>query len=125
MIDDLVRKYIALRDKKATLAAEIKAKLEPIDRGLALAEAAILQHLQAVGGESIRTPNGTAYKTTRVSCTVQEWEPLLAWIQENNAWEMLDKRVNKTGVESYKEEHNDLPPGVKWDEAVTVNVRRS
>jgi hypothetical protein len=125
MLDDLVHKYIVLRDKRDSIANAAKEKCAKINDALKVAEAAMLAEFQKSGAESVRTPSGTAYKTTRTSATVGDWDAILEFIQENDAWYMLDKRVNKTGVEQYRQENNDLPPGVKWVEDITINVRRS
>lgn len=125
MIDELVQKYILVRDKRDAVKNSVKERVAALDAVLATAEAAILAELQKSGAESMRTAHGTAYKTLRTSATVAEWDPLLEFIRQNDLWHMLDKRVNKTGVEQYRQEHNDLPPGVKWVEEIQVNVRRS
>jgi len=125
MLDDLVHKYIVLRDKRDSIKNSVKEKVAAIDETLKLVENAMLAEFQRTGAESVRTPAGTAYKTVRTSATVGDWDAVLAFIQKNDAWYMLDKRVNKTGVEQYRQEHNDLPPGVSWVEDLTINVRRS
>lgn len=125
MLDELVTKYIRIRDKKAAIVREHKEKIALIDGVLATAEAAILAQFVATGVESARTPNGTAYKQVRTSATVEDWDATLEFIRSGEHWQLLDRRVNKTGVEQYRTEHNDLPPGVKWVEDLVINVRRS
>jgi hypothetical protein len=49
---------------------------------------------------------------------------LLNHVQENDAWEMLERRVNKKTVEQFKDVNDDLPPGVNWSETQVVNFRR-
>jgi hypothetical protein len=120
-----VQKYILLRDRKEAIRNSVKEKIAMIDAALDAAEAAILSEFQKTGAEAVKTPYGTAYRTTRTSATVQDWDAVLGFIRENEAWHMLDKRVNKTGVEEYRQEHNDLPPGVNWREEAIINVRRS
>jgi hypothetical protein len=55
---------------------------------------------------------------------VADWDQTLNWIKTEGAWHMLDRRVNKTAVEAYREANNDLPPGVNWRDEIVVNVRR-
>jgi hypothetical protein len=38
---------------------------------------------------------------------------------------MLERRVSKTAVDEYVAAHQDLPPGVNYTTAISVNVRRS
>lgn len=124
-IGNLVQKYIVLRDKKDSIRNSVKEKLEKIEQVLTVVEAALLAEFQAQGVNSMSTPNGTAYQTTRTSCKVGDWDAVLDFIKTNDAYEFLDKRVNKTAVAEYREANNDLPPGVSWVEDLTIQVRRS
>lgn len=124
-IDQVVQKYIQLRDRKDVLKDEFKKKTEDIDNLLSRCEAFILQHLNAMGGESIKTAAGTAYIKVRTTASVTDWDETLNFIKENNLWSMLEQRVSKSVVEAYRTEHNDIPPGVKWGEERVVNIRRS
>lgn len=124
-VNALVEKYIELRDHKAKLSAAFKEKTAKLDAVLAKIEGALLQQFNELGMESVRTKSGTAYKSTRASATVADWDHVLDFIQQNDLWNMLEHRVNKTAVEQFKEEHGDLPPGVNWREEVVVNIRRS
>jgi hypothetical protein len=124
-MDDLVTKYIELRDTKAKIEAEMKAKVAKIVGIMDKIEAAILAEFQESGVESIRTKDGTAYKQTRTSATVADWDAALNYIQANNLWHMLERRVSKQAVEQFKEAHGELPPGLNWREEVVINIRRS
>jgi hypothetical protein len=55
---------------------------------------------------------------------VADWDAFLDHVRENEAWEMLERRVNKTAVEQFKSVEGDLPPGVNWAETQVVNFRR-
>lgn len=122
---EIVEKYIKLRDKKAELTAEHKAKIAKIDEALAVAEGVLLSEFQKAGMESVRTESGTAYKTVRTQAGVADWDAVLDFIKANDLWSMLERRVSKQAVEQYREANNDLPPGINWREEVTINVRRS
>jgi hypothetical protein len=123
-LDAIVERYIQLRDKKAEMKKAFDKSVEDIDNALAKLENFLLGTLQSQGVDSVKTPAGTAYRTTKTSATVEDWDAALAFIKENDAWNMLDKKVNKTAVVEYKDAHKALPPGVKWREEFAVNVRR-
>ena len=123
--DELVEKYVALRDKKAALVAAHKAEVAKMDTVLDKVEAVLLLQFQKQGVESVRTPSGTAFKNVKTSVTVADWDAALGFVQANGAWHMLDKKLNKTAVLAYKDEHNDIPPGLNYREEVTVQVRRA
>jgi hypothetical protein len=124
MIDDIVDRYIKLRDLKAKKTADLKVELETIETAMARCEQHILNHLNTNGLESCGTTAGTAYKSPVTSATVADWPALLDWIKAEGAWNMLDRRVNKSAVVQFKDAHDDLPPGVNWHEEIVVRIRR-
>lgn len=124
-IDGLVERYLALRDKKAQYKAEYDAKVEAIDLAMTKVENYLLKLMQDLGVESIRTAGGTPYISRRSSASVSDWESFLAFVRQNDSWEMLERRANKTVVQQWREEHNDLPPGLNWREERVVNIKRS
>lgn len=124
-IDVLVEKYIQLRDKKAELKKKFDADTADITAALDKAEGFLLRHFQETGVEAVTTKAGTAYSQLRTSAGIADWDSVLDFIRTNEMWSMLERRVSKTAVEAYKNEHADLPPGINWSEARVVNVRRS
>ena len=123
-INLIVTKYIQLRDKKGELKAEYDAKVSKIDEVMDKVEAKLLQHFAETGLESVRTDAGTAYKSSRVSATVADWDSLLSHILATEDYQLLEHRVSKKAVEEFKAVNDDLPPGVNWREEVIVNIRR-
>lgn len=122
--DQLVGAYIELRDRRAERKAKFnnedaddKGKQEKI-------EGLLLARLQEGGMESIRTSRGTAYRSTRVSATVADWDSFFSFVKSQEAWEMLERRCSKEAVKEYKEANEALPPGVNWTAEATINVRR-
>jgi hypothetical protein len=124
-LDDLVQKYVECRDKKAALKAEYEEKASKFDAVMDKIETTLLKNFEANGTESIRTPHGTAYKSTRTTATVADWDIALDFIRENEAWEMLERRVNKKAVEEHINEHEVPPPGVNIRQETTINIRRT
>ena len=125
MIDQIVEKYIELRDKKAQFKAEYEAKVAEIEAGLDRIERHLLQKMQEQGLKSLPTSAGTAYIQHRTAATVADWDLLLGFIRENQSWTMLEKRVSKSAVEEFRAANDELPPGINWNESIVVNVKRS
>lgn len=126
-LDQLVERYVQLRDKKTELKGDYEKKVAAVDAALARIESFFLKHLTDSQAESVRTKHGTFFKQERTSATVADWESITAWLMEDleARWPMVEKRVSKSFVEAFKEEHNDLPPGINWRSEIVVNVRRS
>lgn len=121
----VVKKYIELRDKKAEMKAAFTASVATIDTAMERIETFLMTTLNQAGGSSLTTPYGTPYIAVQTSATVADWPSTLAWVKQNDQWDMLTRGVSKTHVEAFKLEHNDLPPGLNWTERRVVNVRRS
>lgn len=126
-LDDvsLLKLFIGLRDRRAQRKAAYsdddsgdKGKQDKI-------EVEFLKRFQARGIDNVSARSvGTAYMTTRSSVTVADRDAFLGYIRDNDAWELLENRANKTAVEQHVETNNDLPPGVNQSVTQVVNFRR-
>lgn len=125
-LNELVGKYIQLRDKKAALKKEYDEKVAGVDSVLDKIEAVLLKTFDETGMESVKTEFGTAYKSTRTSASVADWDAFWGYVREKEAYEMLERRCNKTAVDQHRAANDgQLPPGLNWREELVVNVRRS
>ncbi len=124
-IEELVEKYVALRDKKAQIKAKYDAEVAKVEDVLTRVEGALLKHFETVGVESVSTKAGTAYKSTRNSATIADWDSFLEFVKGEEAYNFLERRCNKAAVEEFRAANDDLPPGVNWRSEVVVNIRRS
>lgn len=126
-LDDgsLLKLFIGLRDRRAQRkAAYDEDDASDKDKQNKI-EIEFLRRFQERGIDNVSARDvGTAYKSTRASATVADWEAVLDHVRENDAWELLERRVNKTAVEQFKSVDGDLPPGVNWSETQVVNFRR-
>jgi len=126
-VDDvtLLKMFIALRDRRAERKAAYQADDEGDKTKQDKIENEFLRRFQDRGIDNVSARSvGTAYMSTRASATVADWDTLLGHVQEHDAWELLERRVNKTAVEQFKAVNDDLPPGVNWAETRVVNFRR-
>ena len=121
----LVERYIQLRDHITAREAAHKAEIAKFKEAQARIEKHLLAHLNTTGASSVSTAHGTFFKAERSSATVADWALALDYIKSNDLWNMLDKRVNKTAVKEFLEEHGDLPPGVDLRRELVVQIRRA
>jgi hypothetical protein len=124
-IEELVSQYVKLRDtiKKADEAH--KKKLEEPKGYLKQLEGKLLERLNDVGGESVKTASGTVYRTARRSATIADGEAFRNFVIGHDAWDIADLRANAPAVEDFIEAEGSTPPGVNFNKAYTVGVRRS
>lgn len=124
-LDVIVAKYVALRDKAAEIKKRHTEELSRFNVAMGMLEGWMLDKLNAAGIESARTDSGTAYKSTRTSAKVVNWTETLAFIREQEAWDLLEARVSKTAAEAIIDETKQPIPGVSVTRETTINVRRS
>lgn len=124
-ISELVAKYIELRDKKAEFKAAYEAKVEKLDTVLDQIESALLKTFEQTGMDSVKTEFGTAYTTERSTASVADKDAFMAFVKSREDWHLMEVRASKTAIQQYKDEHQDLPPGINWRSERVVNIRRT
>lgn len=124
-MSDLIGNYLKLRDAKAELDAKHKANIARYTKAMTKIETTLLSEFNETGQESAKTSVGTAYVSTRTSAKVADRDSFLQFVIENDAWDFIENRVNKTAAEEYLAEHEELPAGVDITRSMTVNIRRS
>lgn len=124
-VEDIVRAYVTIRDNVAEIKARQKAELEPYAQALTKLEGQMMTILVDAGVDSMKTPAGTAYRSEKTSVTIADKSAFMDYIQSNGAFDLLDVRANKTAVEGYMAEHQDVPPGVNIRREASVNFRRA
>lgn len=123
--DKRVSQYLALRNKIAVMKEEFEAKLEPFGKALVQLNGMLLEHLNTVGGESVRTASGTVYRSIKKSASLADPDAFMKFVIDNHQWELLDRKANVTAVEDFLAEHHNPPPGVNFSQVFQANVRRA
>jgi uncharacterized protein YydD (DUF2326 family) len=96
---------------------ELKEKMEKL-------EAWIKEQADVQGVTSFKTKHGTAFLTTTDYANVADWDAVLNYIRENEAYDMLEKRVSKVAVRGYIEANKAVPAGVNYGTKLEVNIRK-
>jgi len=124
-LGDLIGKYILLRDKANEIKAKHKEELVPYNTAMQKIEDRFQKVMQDQNLENLKTENGVAYRADRVSVTVADWDTFYAYVVENDAAYLLEKRASKVAAEEILEETGELPPGLNMNRSVKINVRRA
>ena len=124
-ISELVAKYVELRDKKAEFKNEYEAKVAKLDEVLDKIESTLLKTFETTGMDSVKTEFGTAYTTERTTASVADKDAFMSFVKAREDWHLMEVRASKTAIQQYKDEHQDLPPGINWRSERVVNIRRS
>ena len=123
-VDAVIKKYMKLREKKALVEATIKEELDKIKADMTKLEAFLKAKLDADGLTSFKTEYGTAFLTTTDFANVEDWDAVLRFIREEDAFDMLEKRVSKTAVRGYIDANKEVPPGIKYGTKLDINIRK-
>jgi hypothetical protein len=123
-VDVVVGMYIKLRSRKEELEREMKDRIEEVKTKMDKLEAWLQQYLDDTGQTSAKTKEGTVFMTTTDYARVADWDAILDFIKERQAFDLLEKRVSKTAVRGYIDADGSVPPGVNYGSKISVNIRR-
>ncbi len=119
-----VAAYIKLRDFKQQAEEAFKASMEKVVQGMTRLEGELLQDLQNTGADSLACADGTVYRRTELSASVEDRAKFLEFVSNEAGFDALDVRANKTFVKE-RLEAGEAVPGVKVSQILKVGVRRS
>lgn len=123
-VDEVVKGYIKLRDKKNSLKKDHAEELRPITEKMGLLENWLQRDLMTRGVESQKTAEGTAFLSTTAAATVKDRDAFFKYVIENEMWDLLENRVSKTVVRDHLEDTGEVVPGVNYQETKVVRIRR-
>jgi hypothetical protein len=123
-IKEVVTAYMKLRAQKDALETQIESKVKEIKGKMDKMEAWLKVQMDAQGLTSVKSDAGTAFLTTTDYATVESWDATLQFIREHDAFDLLNKAVNKTAVRAYIEQNKAVPPGVNYGTRLEVSVRK-
>jgi hypothetical protein len=124
--DKLAEIYIKIRDKRV----ELKEKFEAEDAVLKEQQDLLAQEMLEVcyenNADSIKTPAGTIIRKVDTRYWTTDWDSMYQFIQEHDAYPLLERRLHQTNLKQFLDENpNLLPAGLQADSKYTVVVRRS
>jgi hypothetical protein len=123
-VQELVAKYIEIRDKKEAFSRQYKDKVAAYDAALGKMEAVLMKTLDSSGMESVKTDKGTVFLSSRSSATVADRDAFIDFVIRSEGWVFLENRVSKSAVEQFVAANEIPPPGVNLRIERTVNIRR-
>lgn len=123
-VEDVIRGFVKLRDKKNEIKRRHSEELAPINEKMATLEAWLQRDLLNRKVQSQKTEAGTAYLSTDARATVKDRDAYLDFVRDKGMWDLLENRVSKTVVRDYLEETGEVVPGVHYEVTQVVRVRR-
>ena len=123
-VDKVIATYMKLRREKEEIDREAKEKVTTIKANMLKIEAWLKAKADTDGVTSFKTDHGTAFLTTTDFANVSDWDKVLDFIREEDAFDMLEKRVSKAAVRGYIEDKKEVPPGITYGTKLDINIRK-
>lgn len=124
-VQKVVKELLMLRDHFKSLKALRSEEDAPFYEREEALKQEVMRRCNAEQRNNQRTNYGTAYLVDDVSITMAEPDSFRDWVREGGHWDCAEIRASKTGVEDYVTDYNELPPGLRREVTVKVNVKRN
>jgi hypothetical protein len=124
-IEKIVQAYIKIRDTKDRLYQEYKAKADELEEQMNLLKYKLIEVSKETGATSFSTPHGIAYRTVKNRYWTNDWERFYGFMRDNNAMELLEKRIHQSNMKEFMDQNPDLhPPGLNIDSEYEITIQR-
>jgi site-specific DNA-adenine methylase len=120
-LDKLVRIYMKMRAS----VQELDAQIEAIKEQQQEVKNEIKDRMRTMGTKSMKTDSGTVSLIEKTRYYTQDWDSFKRFVIEQDALELLEKRISQTNMRTFLEENTALvPPGLNSDTEFDVSVRK-
>ena len=125
-LEELVKAYIAIRNKRDANAREFNAKDSELKAELAQLDQVMLSSCNEIEADSIKTNSGTIIKTTKENFVCGDWDNFKQYVMQNDAIELLQQRLHQTNFKEFLSNRTDegLPPGISSMKEFQIVVRK-
>jgi hypothetical protein len=124
----LIRAYIKLREKRSELKSEFEAQDKVFEENMNLLKERMLEYFKQPeneGATNFSSEEGMFIRTTKTKYWTDDWESFHKFVVEENAPELLEKRVAQGNMKQYLEDNPDkLPMGLNTTTEYTITVRK-
>jgi hypothetical protein len=123
-VAQLIKKYLECRRDIATLTARYEKEILPYRNGMDLIESLLAEEINRLEGQSIKTDQGTAYRSTITSFKVNDRDVWFNWVFDNQHRDMLTANVAKEAVKEFIDGNGGtIPPGLNVTQIYKINIR--
>ena len=124
--EKLAEIYVKIRDARASLKERFEEEDTVLKEQLDTLATKMLDLCKDIDADSIRTSAGTIIRKVDTRYWTTDWDAMYQFVEENDAFPLLEKRIHQTNMKQFLEEHPDkLPVGLQADSKYTIVVRRS
>lgn len=124
-VEDLVSKYIKLRDKKQERKRKFDEETAQLTEAMKFIEGQLARILMENGVERMGSDSGVTFFQESTSATVADKDVFFQFLQDTENWHLADIRAAKKHIGEWLEDGQELPPGINWKKARVVRVNRA
>jgi hypothetical protein len=112
-LDKLAKVYRKIKEQIDTLTREYDTKIEVLKASQDMLKFAMKDQMKALGVKSVNTTFGTLSMVSKTRYSTQDWDSFKRFIVENDAVDLLEKRIAQTNMAQFLEENPGVvPPGL-------------
>ena len=124
--DKLVKVYIKIRDAKAAKTKELEDEIAQLDEQLGAVEAELLELCKSTGQDGGKTQHGSFRRSVKTRYWTSDWDKMYQFIKDNDAPELLERRVAQTAFKEFLASNPDkMPEGMNVDSRYAITVTRA
>ena len=124
-VSKLTKVFIKIRDERKQIADDFNKRDGELAAKQDMIKSALLNHLQEQNIDSIKTGEGTFFRSTKQKYWTSDWPSMYEFVIENQVPALLEKRLHQTNMKQYLEDNPDLlPKGLNVDSEYTLSIRK-
>ena len=125
-VEQLVSVFIKIRDARDAARREWEDKEADFNEQLDMIDQQLLAICKETGADSIKTGAGTIIRGVKTSYWTSDWESMHNFIKENQALDLLERRIAQRAMGEFLKANPDkMPKGMNVETKYSVTVRRA
>lgn len=124
-MDTLARVYRKMQTKIQQMTAVYETEVEVLKAQQEVVKTALKDQMLALGVKSVNTAEGTVILSTKTRYSTQDWDAFKEFMKENDALDLLEKRIAQTNMATFLQENPTLvPPGLNSNSEYAISVKK-
>ena len=124
-MDKLARVYRKMQARIQELTATYESEGEALKTQQETIKNALKDQMLALGVKSVNTDAGTVILSTKTRYNTQDWDAFKQFVIENDAVDLLERRIAQTNMATFLKENPSLfPPGLNSNTEFSISVRK-
>lgn len=124
-MDKLARIYRKIRGVMSERTKQYDTEMASLKTDLDEIVSAIKEQMKSLGSKSLKTTEGHIIISTKTRYDALDWEAFKDFVIENNALELLERRIAQAAMKQFLEDNPGLVPrGLNATSELSVSVRK-